>query len=60
MGVSWRKKKKHQQHGGEEEEGSDTAKVVVLQHNNARVEVYTHGATVTSWKVNGEEVLFLR
>ncbi|EGD75797.1 hypothetical protein PTSG_07916 [Salpingoeca rosetta] len=34
-------------------------KVVVLEREGDKVEVYTYGATVTRWQVAGEDILFL-
>lgn len=36
-----------------------TDKIVTISTNGASAEIYRYGATVTSWKVSGEEKLFL-
>ena len=34
-------------------------KIIELKHGNSSAQVYAYGATVTSWKQNGKEKLFL-
>ena len=33
--------------------------IIELKHGNSSAQVYAYGATVTSWKQNGREKLFL-
>ena len=33
--------------------------IIELKHGNSSAQVYAYGATVTSWKHNGKEKLFL-
>ena len=33
--------------------------IIELKHGNSSAQVYSFGATVTSWKQNGKEKLFL-
>ena len=33
--------------------------IIELKHGNSSAQVYAYGATVTSWKQNGKEKLFL-
>jgi len=46
----------------QEKHGEHTFEKVVLVHPSAKasVEVYLHGATVASWKILGNEMLYMR
>lgn len=37
-----------------------TSNLVFLRNGKSEATIHPHGATVVSWKINGEEILFLR